>query len=104
MLQLCRYKYGRININSYYRTKSFNDTLDGASSNSAHLYGWAFDWSWPNMTTPERKEVTQWWKDLCYFNNVIGAIGYYPWGLHCEVGSDILYGAKEFQVRNYLAA
>ena len=102
MMQLTRYRYGRMDINSYYRTKSFNATLPGASSNSAHLRGWAFDWSWPYMTDAERKEVTQWWKDLCTYYGQVGAIGYYSWGVHCEIGSDVLFGQTEFKVRNYL--
>lgn len=101
MLQITRNKWGSMNINSCFRTPTFNSTLEGASSNSAHLRTWAFDWACPNQSYNQQSDKIAWWKSLCEVFAEIGAIGIYSWGYHCEIGSDILYGQKEFQVRRY---
>lgn len=101
MMQLTRYNFGSMTINSAYRTVTFNKTLEGADPRSCHLRCWAFDWSWPSMTNTQRSAVTSWWRNLCTEFGEIGAINYYSWGVHCEIGSDVRYGQKGFAIRNY---
>lgn len=101
MLQITRDRFGRMDLSSVYRTKSFNDTLPGADKNSCHLKCWAFDWQNPNDTDEERQIITDWWRNLCREFNEIGAINYYTNGYHCEIGSNIQYGNTSFKVRDY---
>ena len=101
MLQLTRDHFGRIDVNSYYRTESFNKEC-GGDENSCHLIGEAVDISRPNQTMPLRNEWTEWWRKLCREFDQVGAIGLYPWGYHLEIGSDRRFGQTEFKVRNYL--
>ncbi len=101
MLQLTRYRFGAMDLNSVYRTKSYNDSLKYADPNSAHLHCWAFDWQKKNQKTTDRNTVTQWWRDLCSFSGEIGAINWYTNGYHCEIGSDVCYGNKSFKIRDY---
>lgn len=100
MMQLTRYRYGSMTINSCYRTASYNKAV-GGDPNSAHLKCWAFDWQKPNQTNAQRAEIAQWWRNLCIDFGEIGAINYYTHGFHCEVGSDILFGNKTFVIRDY---
>lgn len=100
MLQITRDRFGPMNLNSVYRTKTYNKTV-GGDAKSCHLKCWAFDWQKPNQTSAERKDVTEWWKSLCETFNEIGAINYYTSGYHCEIGSDIQYGATTFTIRDY---
>lgn len=100
MLQLTRYRYGSMNLNSVYRTASYNKAV-GGDPNSAHLHCWAFDWAKPSQTEAQRKEVADWWRDLCDANGQIGAINYYTNGYHCEIGSDVLFGNTSFKIRDY---
>lgn len=101
MLQLTRYRYGRMDLNSVYRTKSFNSSLKYADPNSCHLKCWAFDWDCPNQTDSQRQEKAQWWKDLCTQYGEVGAINFYTSGYHCEIGSDVQYGQTSFKIRDY---
>lgn len=101
MLQITRDRFGRMDLSSVYRTKSFNNTLPGADKNSCHLKCWAFDWKNPNDTDKERQIITDWWRNLCREFNEIGAINYYTNGYHCEIGSNIQYGNTSFKVRDY---
>ena len=100
MLQLTRYRYGRMKLNSVYRTTSFNATVEGADTRSCHVKCWAFDWSWSTPSKAVIDDVCEWWKNLCTMFNEIGAINIYKWGFHCEIGSDIQYGSKSFQIRD----
>lgn len=55
-LQKIRDKVGRLNINSGYRTKKWNEAVGGASS-SQHLYAKAADISSPNLTGEQLHSV-----------------------------------------------
>lgn len=101
MLQLTRYKYGSMTLNSVYRTQSFNKTLEGADPRSCHLKCWAFDWSLPYAKMSQLTDIRTWWQNLCNDFGEIGAINYYTWGVHCEIGSNIQYGQTGFAVRNH---
>ena len=101
MMQITRDRFGRMAINSVYRTKSFNDSLPNADKNSCHLNCWAFDWEIKNQSNAERQIVADWWKNLCREFGQIGAINYYSNGYHCEIGSDIQYGYTEFKIRDH---
>ena len=100
MLQLTRNRYGSMNLNSVYRTSSYNKKV-GGDPNSAHLRCWAFDWAKPGQSESQRKEVADWWKSLCFQFGQIGAINYYTNGYHCEIGSDVLFGNTDFKIRDY---
>ena len=101
MLQITRNHIGRIDINSYYRTPTFNESV-GGDPHSCHLIGEAVDISRPNQTASQRDSMIGWWSSLCEAFDEIGAIGLYPWGYHLEIGSDRRFGATMFTVRNYL--
>lgn len=100
MMQLTRNNYGSMNLNSLFRTASFNRQV-GGDPNSAHLYGWAFDWDKPGETNSNRNEKANWWKTLCFAFGEIGAINFYTNGYHCEIGSDELFGNTDFKIRDY---
>ena len=99
MLQITRDHFGRLDVNSYYRTESFNAEC-GGDPNSCHLIGEATDIA--RITNVTNDTMIEWWKSLCREFNQIGAIGLYSWGWHLEIGSDRRFGQKVFQVRNYL--
>lgn len=99
MLQITRDRFGRIDVNSYYRTPSYNAEV-GGDTKSCHLIGEATDIARINNVTNDT--MIDWWKNLCREFNQIGAIGLYNWGYHLEIGSDRRFGQKVFQVRNYL--
>ena len=101
MMQLTRDCFGSITVSSGYRTKAYNRKI-GGDTNSAHLYFWAWDWWIQGETAAKRKEKYLWWRNLCREFNEIGAINYYTDGYHCEIGSDILFGATMFVQRNYI--
>ena len=99
MMQNTRNAFGRMDINSFFRTKSFNASI-GGDPNSAHLYSWAFDVDW-DVTTEQDNRWIEWWRRSCELAHEVGAIGLYDWGYHCEIGSDILFKQKVFKVRNF---
>ena len=94
MLQITRDKYGKMVMNSVYRTEEFNSRPEvGGDPNSCHLNCRAFD-------TPTAVAI-DWWRNLCREFHVIGAINLYDKYRHCEIGSDINYGLTEFKVRDH---
>lgn len=100
MLQELRDWYKKpMDVNSWYRTKSFNDSLPGASKNSLHLKGLAMDWG-VNHTDAQRKNVIAKWRDICSKHNIIGGINLYTHGYHLSVHEELL-GNKAFKVRDY---
>lgn len=101
LMQLTRYRFGKMNVTSVYRTESYNASLPNADRRSCHLKCWAFDWYIPKQTDAQRKNVAAWWKSLCEAYGEIGAINFYTNGYHCEIGSDIQYGAAAFSIRDY---
>lgn len=101
MCQITRNHYGEITVNSFDRTPAYNASI-GGDPNSCHLIGEAMDISRPNQTDKQRTDWVAWFRALCDAFHKIGAIGIYTWGFHIEIGSDLRFGATEFQVRNYL--
>jgi len=101
MLQITRNHLGRIDVNSFYRTESFNASV-GGDTRSCHLISEAVDISRPNQTPKERDAMIAWWSSLCDAFDEVGAIGLYSWGYHLEIGSDRRFGQTAFAVRNYL--
>lgn len=99
MLQNTRNHFGRLDINSLYRTPSFNASV-GGDKNSAHLRSWAFDVAW-KVSSVENDKWVDWWKRSCEIVHEIGAIGLYNWGYHCEIGSDVLFGQTDFKIRDF---
>ena len=95
MLQITRDWHGRIDVNSYYRTPSYN-ALVGGDPKSCHLVGEAVDVACPG----DEDLWINWWEHLCREFDQIGAIGLYSWGKHLEIGSDRRFGATKFQVRD----
>jgi len=87
-------------VNSMFRQESFNKKC-GGDPKSAHIHGCALDWWMPGHTNEQRRNVTAKWEQLCKKYKVIGAINYYSSGYHLEIYSDLWYGQKQFQVREY---
>lgn len=52
-------QHGRIEVNSWYRPKSINDAIGGAS-NSQHVHGWAADIYLQGKNTRMQREFEQW--------------------------------------------
>lgn len=98
MLQITRDRFGRIDVNSYYRTPSYNASV-GGDPKSCHLIGEATDIA--RLANVTNDTMIDWWERLCREFGQIGAIGLYSWGWHLEIGSDRRFGATGFQVRDY---
>lgn len=101
MMDEMREKFGSMQINSCYRTESFNNATPNADKNSCHLRGEAFDWYIGTVSSSKRTDVRNYWERLCIKYGMYGAINYYTHGFHCEIGSDISYGTYRFTVRDY---
>ena len=101
MLQCTRYHFdSRFDINSFYRTQAFNNSLPDATPDSQHCHSQAADVvDYYNVGTDD--DWVHWWERLCKINKQIGAIGLYPKFRHIEIGSDRRYGAKKFEVRDH---
>ena len=100
MLQELRDWYRKsIKCNSWYRTKSFNSLLKGASPNSLHLRGFAFDWGVVH-TAQQHKNVEKKWREICEKYGIIGGINHYSGGYHLSIHEE-LFGNKEFITRDY---
>lgn len=100
MLQELRNWYNKpIKINSWYRTKSFNNSLKGASKNSLHLRGFAADWG-VKHNQAQHTNVQNKWADICKAYGVIGGINHYTGGYHLSIHEE-LFGNKAFIVRDY---
>lgn len=100
LVQELRDTYGKpINVNSWYRTKSFNNSC-GGSSNSAHLYGLAVDFRAVHSEN-ERKKMADDWKRICERRGVVGCINYYTHGYHVAAFEDYTHHVKTFKVYDY---
>lgn len=101
MMEEFRIWYAKpMTINSWYRTASFNASVHG-DPNSGHKEGICADWGISGHTEQQRANVKKKWMQLCAAHGVIGAINFYTNGYHFEIYSDLLYGAKSFQIRDY---
>lgn len=98
MMQELRDVYGKpITVNSWYRTKTFNNSLGGSASNSAHLDGLATD---IKLHPEDYKKVTEWWRTICSRHKKIGGINYYTNGVHL-CSDEGRFGNKSFITRDY---
>lgn len=93
MMQELRDYWGRpMTVNSWYRTKSFNAKVGGEKT-SCHLDGVATDIALPNLTEPQRTELTTVWKAICIRHGVIGGVSIYRWGIHFDSNNNpVRYG------------
>ena len=98
MLQELRDWYGKsLEVSSWYRTKSFNESC-GGSSDSAHLDGLATDIN--NIPESKYGEFKTAWEVICKNHGKIGGCNYYNWGMHfCS--DEGRFGNKKFTVRDY---
>lgn len=78
-----------IKVNSWYRTKTYNNKLPGASKSSNHLKGCATDIAVTFETDEEFIAFAKKWKDICKKRGCVGEIGRYSTFTH--VGSHITY-------------
>lgn len=99
MVQELRNKIGVMNVNSCFRTKSFN-TSCGGSTNSLHLQGLAMDVSFVKMTDSKYNLIKSNWEAICKKYGKIGGINRYTNGVHIDCAEDKL-GNKCFKVRDY---
>lgn len=86
-------------VNSFYRTKSFNAKC-GGSSNSLHLDGLAMDWGISGHSEIQRNHVIDKWKELCSKYNEVGGINLYTNGYHLSIGEE-KFGNNLFTIRDY---
>lgn len=102
MLELFRAWYNKpMQINSCYRQPAFNAKTKGADPASAHLHACAVDWWIPGHSEVQRNNVKTQWFALCKKHNVIGAVNFYKNGYHLEAYTDVWYGNKANQLRDY---
>lgn len=95
MMQELRDYYGKpMNVNSWYRTKSFNRKIGGDPS-SIHLDGRAAD-----IAVTDYENLTIAWKVICQRHGKIGGVNYYPTFMHFDNFED-KFGHKTFQIRDY---
>ena len=95
MVQELRDFYGKpMNVNSWYRTESFNKSCDG-DANSIHLNGRAVD-----IAVTDYENLTLAWRLICQLHNKIGGVNYYPTFMHFDNYED-KFGYKTFQIRDY---
>lgn len=98
MMQSLRDWYGKpMNVSSWYRTKSFNDSLKGSSPNSAHLDGRACDIA--NIPKDLFHDFTVAWEVICSIHGKVGGVNLYSWGMHFTDHED-KFGNKKFVVRD----
>ena len=104
MMDQLRDFYGKpMNVNSWYRTLTFNKKV-GGSPNSCHLLGNACDIALPSIDAATRNNLIAAWRMLCQSNEVIGGVGIYKWGLHFDSNDDPLrYGTfnNKFRLQDY---
>lgn len=100
MLQELRNKLNRaLNVNSWYRTATFNKSC-GGSSNSLHLKALATDLSFPRLTDVAYKNIENLWRNICAAHGKVGGINRYTNGVHVSSREDLL-GYKTFVTRDY---
>ena len=98
MMQELREWYGKpLNVSSWYRTKTFNQSC-GGDENSAHLDGLATDIN--NIPEELYDKFTVAWETICSAHGKIGGVNKYSWGMHfCS--DEGRFGNKTFQIRDY---
>ena len=88
MMQELRNWYRKpLNVNSWYRTKTFNKKVGGGYK-LLHLDGIASDIALPNLTSNQITNFINKWKGICYKHKVIGGVSVYKWGLHFDSNND----------------
>lgn len=88
MMQGLRDYWGKsMTVNSWYRTKTFNVSVNG-SVNSCHLDGMATDIALPGLSDLDRERLIAVWKAICVKCGVIGGVSIYAWGLHFDSNDD----------------
>lgn len=98
-LQEFRDMIGVCNVNSWYRTKSFNAACGGAS-NSLHLIGCATDLAFPKMTDQQFNNFLAAWKSIGERKEKVFGINRYTNMIHLS-SKENLFGYTEFVVRDY---
>lgn len=83
-----------------YRQPIWNKKVGGDVS-SAHLHACACDWNIRDHNETQRRHVRDKWAEICKAHGVIGAVNFYTGGYHLEAFTDVWYGNKTFQVRDY---
>lgn len=87
-----------LHVSSWYRTQTYNDTLEGSSPKSTHLDGRATDVD--NIPATLYDEFTVAWQVICSIHKKIGGCNYYVWGMHFDSYED-KFGYTTFQTREY---
>lgn len=74
-----------LTVNSGYRSRAYNSTLDGAASNSNHMYGVAMDISFRGLSDAEKQRML-----IAAIENGVGGIGIYADSknqfIHVDIG------------------
>lgn len=93
MMDELREWYGRpMVVNSGYRCKVYNDSLEGSASSSRHLFGDATDWALPGefagFTKARKRQfllnVRKKWFEICDKYGVAGGCGFYNTFIHTD--------------------
>lgn len=93
-------KYGKgFDVASFYRTKTFNSKVKGASPNSAHLDARAMD----IINIPQERYgiITEWWKEICSVAGKTGGINYYEDNRIHITDYEQKFGNSQFKIRDY---
>lgn len=100
MLQELRDWYKKpMKVNSWYRTKSFNNSLPGSDPKSLHLKGFAMDWG-VKHTPLQHQHVAEKWKQICEAHKKIGGINHYTNGYHLSIHEE-QFGHRSFITRDF---
>ena len=93
-----------VNINSAYRIKWYNDTIDGSAENSQHIYGKALDLSGAGVVEFMRKAFDE--RNANWYHMItlgLNGIGFYNSFIHIDTrsGKFASWGEKKSEVQNY---
>ena len=98
MMQQLRDWYGKpLTVNSWYRTKTYNQAC-GGNKNSEHLDGRATDVA--GIPASLYHDFTVAWNAICSAHGKIANVGYYTWGMHFGSNAD-RYGYKQHYQHDY---
>ena len=90
MLEELRTALGKpLVVNSWYRTKEYNDAIDGSSQNSQHVLGCATDIALDDKMTSSQKDIFMSkaktaWERICKTYGVKGGFGKYKTFFHVD--------------------